>query len=281
MRLWAGAILAATLALVFWSGLRAGPPVAAVDVGGTVQAGRPVVILLGGSEGGRLSADHPLVPALEAAGFSVLRVGYFGTPGTPPALDRIALSPFDDLIDGLPEGCTFAAGVSKGAELALLLAARNDRLRGVAAVSPAHVVFQASRITPFRRSSWRDGDALPFVPYPRDLRAIRDALRGDFLDIHRRALADRQAVAAATIPVERINGPVLLVSATRDQVWPSQDMARAIENRLTAQGFAHPLRHVTFVHDHFLLRAAAVRTEVVIFLTAAAQNAACLPRPTR
>src|SRR4029450_6663209 len=33
-------------------------------------------------------------------------------------------------------------------------------------------------------------------------------------------LADRAAVERATIPVERINGPVLLLSGEDDQLWP-------------------------------------------------------------
>ena len=40
------------------------------------------------------------------------------------------------------------------------------------------------------------------------------------------------------IPVERIRGPILLVSAGADQVWPSAAMARAVANRLDSHRHA-------------------------------------------
>jgi hypothetical protein len=43
-------------------------------------------------------------------------------------------------------------------------------------------------------------------------------------------------VAAARIPVERVNGPVLLLPASKDEVWPSLDTSRNI--------------HATFVRAH-------------------------------
>lgn len=74
-------------------------PVAAISLAYDPQPQRaPVVLLLGGSEGGRFSAAHPMVQGLHQSGFHVARVAYFGTPDTPPHLDRIALDPFDDLI---------------------------------------------------------------------------------------------------------------------------------------------------------------------------------------
>jgi dienelactone hydrolase len=43
----------------------------------------------------------------------------------------------------------------------------------------------------------------------------------------------------ALIPVELVPGPVLLVSAGADQVWPSADMARALSRRLHEHGDPH------------------------------------------
>ena len=47
-------------------------------------------------------------------------------------------------------------------------------------------------------------------------------------------LEDREAVARATIPVERINGPVLLLSGEDDQMWPSPVLAGIAAERLAA-----------------------------------------------
>jgi hypothetical protein len=70
-------------------------------------------------------------------------------------------------------------------------------------------------------------------------------------------LANEDAAAAAAIPVERIGGPVLLISSTGDEMWPATRMSRRLISRLEANGFAHPHRHVevagghTAVVDHF------------------------------
>ena len=51
---------------------------------------------------------------------------------------------------------------------------------------------------------------------------------------------------AGTIPVERINGPVLFVTGTADAVWPCAETAdRAIE-RLRRHNFSFPLEHARF-----------------------------------
>lgn len=48
-------------------------------------------------------------------------------------------------------------------------------------------------------------------------------------------------VPEALIPVERVPGPVLLVSAGQDKMWPSAAMARAMSERLNRLGhtFGH------------------------------------------
>jgi homoserine acetyltransferase len=95
--------------------------------------------------------------------------------------------------------------------------------------------------------------------------------------MHGRALENRAAVASATIPVERIAGPVLLLGAARDGVWPSARMARAAAQRLQEADFAHEVRLRIFDHDHYLLERADVRREIVTFLTRTARTAGCMP----
>ena len=258
-------------------------PVAAISVAYDPQPQRaPVVLMLGGSEGGRFSATHPMPVLLQQAGFHVARVAYFGTPDTSPHLDRIALDPFDDLIatlaaDPLVDArCIFVLGASKGGELALLLAAGNPRLTAVAALVPAHVVFQSSRITLLRQSSWRRGDApLPFVPYPRlSMSSFRGVLGlSGYRDMHEAALANDSAVTAA-IPVERITAPLFLAGSPDDTVWPSDSMVQAIATRLTAAGQTAPMLHTA--PDHYVLNQGQSRAAVLGFLTAQGRALGCL-----
>jgi dienelactone hydrolase len=47
------------------------------------------------------------------------------------------------------------------------------------------------------------------------------------------------ATPDAVIPAELAPGPILLISARQDRVWPAAPMARAISDRLKAAGHAH------------------------------------------
>jgi hypothetical protein len=48
------------------------------------------------------------------------------------------------------------------------------------------------------------------------------------------------------IPVEQINGPVLLLSGKADALWPSTDMAERIVKRLKDKGFKHSVQHLSY-----------------------------------
>lgn len=269
---------------LMWMLWPAALPPAAISVVHDPQPQRaPIVLMLGGSEGGRFAPGHPMVAQLGGAGFHVARVAYFGTPDTPPHLDRIALDPFDDLVtalaaDPLVDGrCIFGLGASKGGELALLLAADNPRLTAVAALVPAQVVFQSSRITLARHASWRRGDApLAFVPYPRVSMVTLRALLGlsGYRALHAEALSRAAALSAAVIPVERIAAPVFLAGSGADRVWPSDVMVQAISGRLQAAGRAAPLIHEA--PDHVVLNHARSRGAVADFLTGQARRLGCL-----
>ena len=58
-------------------------------------------------------------------------------------------------------------------------------------------------------------------------------------------LKDEAVVAAATIPVENIGGPVLLLSGADDQMWPSARMGEMVMRRLDEHGFG-------FRHEHLI-----------------------------
>ena len=212
---------------------------------------RPLLVGLGGSEGGNPWASERWKEQRERfldQGYALLALGYFGTPNSPERLDRISLDGVhaaimeaarDPRVDGR---CIAVIGGSRGAELALLLASHFPDIKGVVAIVPGSAVFPAltdAMTTP--GFSLRD-QPLPFVPmtwaatrhlFTRDLRAA-------FATIMR----DTAAMQRAAIRVERINGPVQFVSAAKDEMWPSKEMADAMMRRLQAHGFRHPAEHV-------------------------------------
>jgi dienelactone hydrolase len=67
------------------------------------------------------------------------------------------------------------------------------------------------------------------------------------------ALENADAVAAATIPVERIRGPVLLLSGADDRVWPSSRLAQMAIERLDAHHHPYPYTHVSYAGCGHLL----------------------------
>jgi acetyl esterase/lipase len=170
----------------------------------------PLLVFLGGSEGGmgmssaRRSAERQ---AYLDAGFALLVVGYFGLPGIPADLDRIELAGVLTAIENTRLNPAVNAeklavlGVSKGAELALLLASRSAQISTVVAVVGSEVVF-GSPAWYSTSSSWSwQGQAIPFVPY--DWRTALPLLQGNIRQGHEIALQNQQAYQQALIPVQQ------------------------------------------------------------------------------
>lgn len=83
--------------------------------------------------------------------------------------------------------------------------------------------------------SWTvDGEPVPYVPYTDD-RSVWDVQPPMEMEPgYSQSLedADDETVAAATIPVESITGPVLLVSGGADRMWNSEGLRRIAAERL-------------------------------------------------
>jgi hypothetical protein len=166
---------------------------------------------------------------LAAHGVAALSMQWFGGVGQPPGICEVPLESFrpalDRLADLSPRLTVF--GVSKGAEAALLLAARDARISLCVAMSPSSVVWAnvgagLDGVTSPYRSSWTwQGEPLPFVPYD-DTWTVP---RGDwpsYLALYERSLrAFAHDVDAARIPVDLIGGEVIVTAGGDDQVWPS------------------------------------------------------------
>ncbi|MCH8502661.1 MAG: acyl-CoA thioester hydrolase [Aliidiomarina sp.] len=223
----------------------------------------PLVILLGGSEGGNYFANSDFDDILREYheyGMSVAAMGYFRTENTPRSAAEISLNVIDQRIAALArnpainENCIALVGFSKGAELALLLGSHFDTATQVVAAFPSHVTWNAVR-TPMSRSSWRlHGEPLAYINAPLFSLTMQSGnFTGEFVKAFTNALekASPEEIARAQIPVENINGPVLLVSGKQDEIWPSHLMANAIEARLEKSGFAHPVKHIANEGGHY------------------------------
>ena len=210
----------------------------------------PAVIVVGGSSPGIFG-----FPGLKLAsqGVAALALAYFGMPGLPKCFERIPLEYFGAAIAWLQRrgdvrrDALAVAGASRGGELALLLAATYPELRaaiswvGSGLVYGGVVSMGASPV-----AGWTRGDIdLPFAGF--DVSAVNlegrpVTLTPGFLA----GLADTARVAAAGIPVERINGPVMLISGTDDQVWPATVLSEFAVRRLRAHRHPYPVDHLVF-----------------------------------
>lgn len=234
---------------------------------------RPAAVVLGGSEGGLLGEG--VAATLARRGYAALALAYFGTRSLPSELVEIPLEYFAGALRWLrsrPEtdGDRVALmGGSKGGELALLLGATYpEDIRAVVGYVPSGVVYQGVSFDPWyyvrgvRSSRTYRGEPVPFVdasPGPFDsvrwttlpmpawpFFAVWPAPNYPvaFRRAYERPLeGNGRALAAAAIPVEKIGGPVLLVSGTDDQIWPAARLSEMVVERLRAN--RHP-----FAYEH-------------------------------
>jgi dienelactone hydrolase len=92
--------------------------------------------------------------------------------------------------------------------------------------------------------------------YVRYQAAIRDRTPFSFREVYEYSIAQAPPARldAATIPVERISGPVLLLSSARDGVWPSDSFAARIVSRLEASGARFPVTSLTYPSSGHLIQ---------------------------
>ena len=218
---------------------------------------RPVIIILGGSDGGSRAARE--APKFASQGYAVLGLPYHSPAAGPRAPRELPELPADfadipverlnavydwlrtrDDVD--PERIALY-GSSKGAEMALLAASHFPWIRAVVAVAPSDVVWEGWGwgVIPGTRSSFSlNGTSLPYVPFEGFLDEMANMQSG--APIHIRRFHDRgraahpEAVDAARIPIERFRGKLMLVAGEDDQSWNSAAMTRSITARRAAAG---------------------------------------------
>ena len=218
---------------------------------------RPLLVGLGGSEGGNPWASdrwRSQRDRLLDQGYAMLALGYFGTPNSPQHLDRISLDGVHAAIMAaardprVDSRCIAVIGGSRGGELALLLASHFPEIRAVVAIVPGSAVFPALTDAMTTAGFSLHDQPLPYVPMTWG--ATPDLLVGNLRGAFETLMRDEAAMARAAIPVERIAGPVLFVSASRDEAWPSREMSDAMMQRLKARGFRHHAEHLVVQGGH-------------------------------
>ncbi len=214
----------------------------------------PVIITLGGAEGG-LSFVEEEANMMAREGFIIMRFGYFkySKETSKQTLNEIRIEKVFEAIDYIKES-PFAdstkialLGISKGAELALLIASKNNAVKSVVAHLPSHVVWYGlGKWRGLNKSSWTyQGTPLTYVPSAKPKSGWFTKRIAEFYEAGLEKHSGK--IPSATIKVENISGPILLSSGGKDDIWPSYFMAKEIEMRLESMNFAFEVKHLHYL----------------------------------
>jgi dienelactone hydrolase len=215
----------------------------------------PALLVLSGSNGGMERGEAAL---LASHGYAAFALAYFREEGLPADLVEIPLEYLKKGLDWMARHDAIDAerigafGGSKGGELSLLLGSMFPQIRSVVAYVPSHVVWQGISMSgrPPDAPSWTyEAKGLDFVHCRPNASFYLQLASGKplrLLDLYQTGLADAEEVARAIIAVEKINGPVLLVSGGNDKLWPSAAMAEKVIERLKANSHPYEFAHLRY-----------------------------------
>ncbi|CAM4016815.1 Palmitoyl-CoA hydrolase [Bordetella tumbae] len=219
----------------------------------------PAVMILNGSGGG---FNEPRAALYASRGYAALSLAYFKAPGLSDYISNTPLEYFQTGMDWirreLKPAHDFVAisGQSRGGELVLLLgAAFPEAVSAVVAYVPGAVVHSGQNACDPKIG--REGPTwlLGGKPVPHVWEGNRTATWAPFDEgpaPHRHekailtALQDPEAVARARIPVERIQGPVMLLSGTEDGSWPSTLYSRMVRDSLREANHPYPVQWLDY-----------------------------------
>ena len=218
---------------------------------------QPLIIGLGGAEGGNAwTSDYWKATRDQFIdkGYAFLAIGYFAANGTPAQLEKIAIEDIYNAIKvatknkKVNKNKIAIIGGSRGADLALLLGSYYNDIDCIVGLVPSNAVFPG-HTTHFTTSSWTyDNKELPFIPVNEE--AVPFMMKRDLRGTYIAMLKDTIAEKKALIKVEKIKCPILLISATKDEIAPTTSMSNKIVARLKAFKFKYPIDHIAIEGGH-------------------------------
>lgn len=224
----------------------------------------PAIIILSGSDGRIRESQAAL---LASHGFAALTLAYFNAEGLPKNLVHIPLEYFETAIHWLQGQSVIngdkigVIGLSRGGELALLLGATFPAIKAVVACSPSGLVQAGVDGNNYSRSAWTyHGKPLQQAVVKFTLllwlRLIWQSIRArafPMRDMFLTTLKDHKHLDEATIAVENVQGPILLISSDDDQMWPATLFSHLVMKRLAEHHHPYPDQHLSYENaGHFV-----------------------------
>jgi len=231
------------------------------------QTPLPVVVTFSGSSGG---IKKEMSELLASHGFAVLALGYFGMEGLPNHLLNFPIEYFEtafkwirtqDYLDGSHIGIW---GCSRGGELSLILGSWFPKdIKAIVAVVPGIAITsgEGSEKEAFYHGWSYQGkpllkDFLEQVQItPQATSLLEKYCHGTGRDKEHPAtilqsflegMKNKERFNNATIPVEKIQAPLMLIAAGDDQMWPSELFCQLIKDRLKKYNSKIDCEHLSY-----------------------------------
>lgn len=207
--------------------------------------------------GSGMNEKHCLADSkyLRDAGYSVLVLGFYFWKGMSKKMRAIPVEYVESAVTELKNNGYEKIGIdgtSKGSEMALIAASMFPELSCVIVRVPSHFVSEGlsgsgKNKAPSGTSCWSyQGKELSYAPYrTRSFNILKMFLREKEMHIIT-FNRDKDVTPETLIPIENIKAPVLMLSSTHDEVWPSYDSAEYMENKFNEIGFPYPHKHVAY-----------------------------------
>lgn len=213
---------------------------------------KPGIIDLTGSGGGLSEIRAAL---LASHGYVTFALAYFGSESLPKTLTNIPLEYFEKAIqylkqqEGVDPNRIGIIGVSRGGELSLLVGSTYSEIKCVIGYVPN--IFRCPGV---EGAAWTlNGMPLPFISSTGNMQLMAEIQKKiatgeavSFTPWFNSVICDRDALRDTEIPVEKINGSILLISGQDDKLWPSAVLSEIALQRLNANNFKHKVKHLTY-----------------------------------
>lgn len=217
------------------------------------------LICFSGSDGG-IELARTLAGVFQAHGLTTLALAYVMEEGLPKQFSKVPIDSLEAAAKRLHDmGYKKVGlwGISKGAELALTAGSLLPGLvNAVIAVAPMNTVCQGfakdKGICFVPGSSWSfHGEEIPYTSYGLEKFPLGHILWKS-IQIRDVTMYDlylplvQNPDPAAVIQVEKIIGPILLISSKMDNMWPSELAAKQITKRLQEHSFPYFYQHLSY-----------------------------------
>lgn len=223
---------------------------------------KKAVIVCGGSDGD-FTLTKQLSETFCSQGVHVLALAYVNAPGLPKHTVEAPVESAENAVQWLLDNGFDKIGmygISSGGEYALLAASLLPRITCAVAVSAPCAVSQADNGVHYKNTScwtWRNHPVSYMEINYSLISAIPMSLRHK--ELYTRHFYEKgigSAPGNVWIPVEKINGPVLFLTAGEDSICPSSEFAKRAVQRLKEHDFPFPYEHVDYPYaSHFLIPA--------------------------